>query len=64
MIQLLVTLLIIVVIFGLIIYAVQLLPIAPPFKQIAYVITIIILLLVLLGFLGLLPGFHPVGTVS
>ena len=60
MVSLLVTILILVVIFGLLVYAVQLLPLPPPFKNVAIIIVILILILILLSYLGMLGApFRP-----
>jgi len=59
MISLLIYLIIIIVIFGLIGYAIQMLPIQPPFKNIAYIILVLVLVLILLSLIGVLP---PLGT--
>jgi len=55
MISLLIYIIILIVIFGLIGYAIQMLPIQPPFKNIAYVILILVLILILLSLIGILP---------
>jgi hypothetical protein len=55
----LVQLLVLVLVFGLIFYLLQSLPIAEPFKQIALVIFVVIVILLLLAAVGLIPG----GTV-
>jgi len=52
----LISLLVLVVVLGLILYCVQLLPIAPPFKQIAVVLVVIIAIIYLSQFL---PGGFP-----
>jgi hypothetical protein len=58
----LVTLLVAVLIIGLLVYLVQLFPIAQPFKNVALCIVILIAILWLLGFAGYFgPGpWHPV----
>ena len=55
MISLLVYIVIIIIIFGLLGYAIQMLPIQPPFKNIAYIILVLILILILLSLIGVLP---------
>jgi len=55
MISLLIYVLVVVVIFGLVIYCVQILPIQPPFKNVAIVIVVLIAILVLLGIIGVIP---------
>ena len=59
MISLLIYVVILIVIFGLIMYAIQMLPIQPPFKNIAYIILVLILVLILLSLIGVLP---PLGS--
>jgi hypothetical protein len=59
MISVLIYVLVLIVIFGLIIYCIQLLPLTAPFKQIAYVIVTIIIILILLSLIGLLPLGTP-----
>ena len=59
MISLLVYIVIVIIIFGLIGYAIQMLPIQPPFKNIAYIILVLILVLILLSLIGVLP---PMGS--
>lgn len=54
----LVQLIVLVVIFGLIIWLVQFLPLAEPFKTVAIVLMVLILILVLLGVVGLLPAWR------
>lgn len=56
MIELLITLLVVVVIFGIIWYAISLIPLPPPFGVIAQLILVVILLLVLLY--TVLPLLH------
>lgn len=51
----LVSLFVLVLVFGLLLYLVRVLPIDPPFKTAAVVILIIIAILVLLGMVGLVP---------
>lgn len=59
MISLLLTVLILLLVFGLIGWAVSLLPLPAPFGQVAYAVLAIILILILLGWF--LPGIeHPV----
>jgi hypothetical protein len=48
----LITLLVVILIFGLILWAVRGLPVAEPFRSIAYVVVILILILYLLRFVG------------
>jgi len=60
MISLLVYVLILVLIIGLVIYAVQQLPLPPPWKNFAIIIVVIIAILILLGLLGLIPMGRPV----
>lgn len=56
MIELLITLLILVLVFGVLYYAISLVPLPPPFSQIAMLILAIIFVLVLLYYL--LPLLH------
>lgn len=56
MIELLITLLVILLVFGVIWYAITLIPLPPPFLTIAQLILAVVLLLVLLGYL--LPIAH------
>lgn len=55
-----ISLLIVVLILGLIAWAIGALPVAQPFRTIAYVILVIILLLVLLQAVGLVSVHQPV----
>jgi asparagine N-glycosylation enzyme membrane subunit Stt3 len=57
MISLLIWVLIVLLIFGAIFYAVRTIPIDQPFKNIAYIIILVLFIIVLLGLLGLVPGF-------
>ena len=57
MISLLVYVIIIVLIFGLIAYAIQAMPLQPPLKNVAYIILILVLVLILLSIIGVLPPF-------
>ena len=54
----LVSLLIVVVVLGLLIYVVGLLPLPAPFKTIAHVLVVIIAIVYLLGLLGYGPGVN------
>lgn len=54
----LISLLILVIVFGLLYWALTLLPLPQPFRNIALVILILIFILVLLGMVGVLPGYH------
>jgi hypothetical protein len=56
MVQLLVIVLILVLVFGAIFYAVRVIPIDQPFKNIAYLVVLVLFIIVLLGAVGLLPG--------
>ena len=56
MVTLLVQVLIVVIILGAVMYIIQLLPLGSPFKEIAYVVCLIIFIIVLLSLVGLLPG--------
>jgi len=56
MVMLLVQVLVVVIILGAILYIIQLLPLGSPFKEIAYVVVLIIFVIVLLSLVGLLPG--------
>ena len=58
MLSLLVTVLILLLVLGLIGYAISLIPLPPPFAQIAYVVLAIILILALVGYLLPLAGPH------
>jgi hypothetical protein len=58
MISLLITLLVVILVFGVIWYALSLIPLPPPFYQIAQLILLVVLLLVLLAYLLPLIG-HP-----
>lgn len=51
------TLLIIVLVLGLVVYLIQTLPISSPFKEIALVIVVLIAVIYLLGIIGVGPGF-------
>lgn len=56
MIELLIWLIVLLIVFGLVAYIIQLLPLPPPFGTIAYVVLLIVLLLVLCSFLlGVAP---------
>ena len=55
--NLLIYLLIIIIIFGAIAYALRVIPIDQPFKNIAYLIILVIFILVLLGLIGIIPGW-------
>jgi hypothetical protein len=59
MVSLLVYVLILVIIIGLVIYCIQLLPIQPPFKNVAIIVVVIIAILILLGIIGVLPMGSP-----
>jgi heme A synthase len=63
MISLLVYVLILVLVFGVVLYFVRLMPLEEPFKSGALLIILLIFVLVLLGLLGIIPGFqlHPLG---
>ena len=56
MVTLLVQVLIVVIILGAVMYIIQLLPLGSPFKEIAYVVCLIIFVIVLLSLVGLLPA--------
>lgn len=56
MISLLIYVLVAILIFGCIVYVIQIITLPQPFKNVAYVIVLIILILVLLDILGVLPG--------
>jgi len=51
MIELLITLLVVILIFAIIWYAITLIPLPPPFGQIAQVIVLLVLVLVLISYL-------------
>jgi len=59
MIGLLIYLIIILIIFGVILYAINALPIQQPFKNIAYILVILVLLLILLSLIGVVPLGTP-----
>jgi heme A synthase len=54
----LISLLVVVIILGLLIYAVGLLPLPRPFKTVAHVIVVLIAIIYLLGMLGYGPGVN------
>lgn len=56
---LLIYVLVVILIFGAIVYAIRFFPLAEPFRTIAYVIVLIVFLLVMLSLLGVLPGPWP-----
>jgi hypothetical protein len=56
MISLLVYILVIILIFGVIFYALRLIPIEQPFLNIAYLILLVVFILVLLSIIGIIPG--------
>ena len=60
MIELLISLLVIVIVAGIIWYAISLLPLPPPFGTIAQLILVVVLLLVLLAYLLPLLRLPPV----
>lgn len=58
MITLLITVLLLLLVFSLVAYAINLVPLPPPFTQVAYLVLAIILILILVGYL--LPyAEHP-----
>ena len=60
MIGLLVYVLIVLIIFGALLYAVQKAPfLDPTFKNIAYAVVLILFVVVLLGLIGVIPGWSP-----
>jgi|GEM_PF-1675443 len=58
MLELLFTILIIALIFGLVYWALGLLPIPPPFKNIIIVVMVLIVVIYLIGILAGVSGFH------
>jgi hypothetical protein len=63
MITLLIYVLILLVVFAIIGYAIRMIPLPPPFANIAYLILLLVFLLVLLSMLGVFPGTHPLVTL-
>lgn len=63
MIQLLVSIVVVLIVFGVAIWAVSLIPMPAPFKQIAMAAIGLILLLVILGMVGIIPGAPVVWRV-
>jgi len=59
MIALLIYLIVLCVIFGLVIYVIQYLPIPPPFKNVVIVLAALILILILLSLIGVVPLGTP-----
>jgi heme A synthase len=57
MISLLIYVLIVLLIFGAVFYALRSIPIDQPFRNIVYLIMLIIFIIVMLGLLGLVPGW-------
>ena len=57
MISLLIYVLVVLLIFGAIFYAVRYIDIDQPFKNIVYIIILILFIVVLLGVIGLIPGW-------
>jgi heme A synthase len=57
MVSILISLLILIVIFGAIFYVIRIIPIEEPFKTAAYVVILLIFILVLLGLIGIIPGW-------
>ena len=56
MVTTLVYVLILVIILGAVIYILQLIPLASPFKEISYVVCLVIFIIILLSMVGLIPG--------
>jgi hypothetical protein len=61
MIGLLVYVLIVLVIFGAIFYAIMRAPnLDPPIRTVAYLVVLVIFILVMLGLIGVIPGWSPI----
>jgi hypothetical protein len=58
MITTLVYILVVLLIFGCITYVIGLLTIPPPFKNIAYIILLVVFVLILLSFIGVIPPYR------
>lgn len=58
MISLLIYVLILVLIFGVVLYFVRMMPLEEPFKSGALLIVLLIFVLVLLGLIGVIPGWQ------
>lgn len=56
MISFLIYLIIVIVVFGAIVYAIRVLPIQEPFKSAAYILILLVFVLILLSMLGVIPG--------
>jgi hypothetical protein len=61
MIGLLIYILIVILIFGAIFYALQRITLAEPFRSAAYVVLLILFVIILLGIIGIIPGWTPIG---
>ena len=59
--SLLIYLLIVLVIFGAVLYALGRAAIAEPFRSAAYVVLLILFIVVMLGLIGAIPGWTPIG---
>lgn len=57
MVSLLIYLLVLILIFGVIIYVLRLIPLDEPFRTAAIVVIALIFILILLGMIGVIPGF-------
>jgi hypothetical protein len=58
MLSLLITIVVLVLVFGLLWYAIGLLPLAPPLANVRTVLYIILILVAVIVLLSFIPGFH------
>ena len=63
MISILIYLLVLVLIFGVVLYVVRMLAIDEPFKTAALLIILLIFVILMLGVIGIIPGWH-VGPIA
>ncbi len=59
MVGLLIYVLIVILIFGAVAYALQRISIVEPFRSAAYVVLVILFIVILLGLIGIIPGWPP-----